>query len=334
MSELNIGAYEGDNSKGVMSTYEAFNEIKSRGYNILDFGAIGDGVANDAPAFQTAIDAIDALGGGSLYIPNGTYLFTSSLYLGNVNFVGESMGSTIINVLSTTSFTELGTGSRNDQLCIQTKAEGSAGYGVTEVNFKWSDLTVNYTVTSGTCDTLFSTKHWVGGGMDNVAIHTVGCTLSNTCHIVDLYEDCRNLVFTNCMFNNGRSLSENAAEAGGFFVENSGENITFINCEFHNTTSDETIALWSNETTGGVCQNISFYNCHIEHNNPSWGVSTAITLRKAAGDDVQLYSTTISGCKIVTYSQGIRTVDYPVYVSDTEIVMHGGGIGTLSLIHI
>ncbi len=43
--------------------------------NVRDFGAVGDGIANDTRAIQTAIDA-----GGTVYIPAGTYP-TGTLYL-------------------------------------------------------------------------------------------------------------------------------------------------------------------------------------------------------------------------------------------------------------
>jgi hypothetical protein len=46
--------------------------------NVLDYGAVGDGVANDAPAIQAAITAATA-SGKTLYFPTGTYLFNSKL---------------------------------------------------------------------------------------------------------------------------------------------------------------------------------------------------------------------------------------------------------------
>lgn len=42
-------------------------------FNPKDYGAVGDGVANDTNAFIAASAALNAAGGGTLYIPAGTY---------------------------------------------------------------------------------------------------------------------------------------------------------------------------------------------------------------------------------------------------------------------
>jgi hypothetical protein len=47
--------------------------------SVLDFGAVGDGVADDTAAIQAAIVAVNAAGGGELLIPEGTYKVTSSI---------------------------------------------------------------------------------------------------------------------------------------------------------------------------------------------------------------------------------------------------------------
>jgi hypothetical protein len=62
--------------------------------SVKDFGAVGDGVADDAAAVQDAIDYVQALG-GNLYFPKGVYLFGSQVTIDRTyapsgsNFVGE-----------------------------------------------------------------------------------------------------------------------------------------------------------------------------------------------------------------------------------------------------
>ena len=42
--------------------------------NVKDFGAVGDGVTDDGPAIKAALDYANSIGGGSVYLPAGTYL--------------------------------------------------------------------------------------------------------------------------------------------------------------------------------------------------------------------------------------------------------------------
>ncbi|MEU2797421.1 glycosyl hydrolase family 28-related protein [Streptomyces sp. NPDC007117] len=54
-----------------------------------DFGATGDGVTDDAPAIQAAIDAASEAGGGTLYVPAGRYILNAALtWASNVNAIG------------------------------------------------------------------------------------------------------------------------------------------------------------------------------------------------------------------------------------------------------
>jgi hypothetical protein len=43
-------------------------------YDVRDFGATGNGVTDDAPAIRAAVAAAKAAGGGTVYLPTGTYL--------------------------------------------------------------------------------------------------------------------------------------------------------------------------------------------------------------------------------------------------------------------
>ena len=48
-------------------------------FNVRRYGAVGDGIADDAPAIQGALDAAGAGGGGVVYLPPGSYLINSTL---------------------------------------------------------------------------------------------------------------------------------------------------------------------------------------------------------------------------------------------------------------
>ena len=76
--------------------------------SVKDFGAVGNGIADDTAAIQSAIDAVEAAGGGEVRLPSGTYKITAPLTLaGQVNLVGDNLWSTVINKTTNT----VGTGS-------------------------------------------------------------------------------------------------------------------------------------------------------------------------------------------------------------------------------
>lgn len=52
----------------------------SDAFNVLDYGAKGDGVTDDANAIQAAIDNLSA-GGGNVYMPAGNYLITKTIII-------------------------------------------------------------------------------------------------------------------------------------------------------------------------------------------------------------------------------------------------------------
>lgn len=65
-------------------------------YNVMDYGATGDGVADDTDALEDAVAACVAAGGGVVFLPIGTYKIRRTLHLGpNVVLQGEGFGSVI-----------------------------------------------------------------------------------------------------------------------------------------------------------------------------------------------------------------------------------------------
>lgn len=66
--------------------------------SVKDFGAVGDGVTDDTAAIQAAIDAVGSAGGGSVYIPVGTYKLTDSLTVSNdyVALIGDGSSASVL----------------------------------------------------------------------------------------------------------------------------------------------------------------------------------------------------------------------------------------------
>ena len=52
-------------------------------FNVEGFGAEGNGITDDAAAFQAALDAALAEGGGAVVVPPGTFLLRSPIFLGD-----------------------------------------------------------------------------------------------------------------------------------------------------------------------------------------------------------------------------------------------------------
>jgi hypothetical protein len=59
-------------------------------YNVMAFGAKGDGISLETEAIQRAVDRCSSEGGGKVYIPAGKYLTGSIILKSNINFYIES----------------------------------------------------------------------------------------------------------------------------------------------------------------------------------------------------------------------------------------------------
>ncbi|WP_426152978.1 M10 family metallopeptidase C-terminal domain-containing protein [Pseudomonas sp. DC3000-4b1] len=75
-------------------------------FNVKDYSAKGNGVADDTQAIQRAIEAASKAGGGQVYVPAGTYVVSAGdepgdgclMLRNNVQLYGAGMGKTIIKV--------------------------------------------------------------------------------------------------------------------------------------------------------------------------------------------------------------------------------------------
>lgn len=67
-----------------------------RVFNVQDFGAKGDGSHDDTAAIQSAIAAAQTAGGGTVYVPSGTYKTTATLSITAAKITVEGEGASSI----------------------------------------------------------------------------------------------------------------------------------------------------------------------------------------------------------------------------------------------
>ena len=91
LQTINIGASANDGSGDPLRTaMDKVNDnfaLLGAVFNVKhpDYGAVGDGSADDGPAIQLALNAAHAAGGGKVYFPAGTYRKTKRLS-GNISW--------------------------------------------------------------------------------------------------------------------------------------------------------------------------------------------------------------------------------------------------------
>ena len=75
-------------------TKATYSMVNGAPFNVLDYGAVGNGIANDTAAIQAAINAAGAaVYGGAVYFPVGEYVVTNTITVpAKVSLYGETIG--------------------------------------------------------------------------------------------------------------------------------------------------------------------------------------------------------------------------------------------------
>jgi len=99
-SKIVPGAVTGDKlDPGIFAALGIAARSADAIFNIKDYGAVGDGAADDTAAFQNALDAASARGGGIAYAPTGSYKILTHLNVpANVTLEGVWRAPTANNV--------------------------------------------------------------------------------------------------------------------------------------------------------------------------------------------------------------------------------------------
>lgn len=124
---LHHQSVNGTASTGAVGRYPY--QVFSDHWNVMDFGAVGDGVADDTAAIQAAIAACAARGGGAVYFPGATYRCAAQLTianLDNVSLIGDGPGSIIRQAFTTAALLAItGTSDTIEIASLQFQGGGS-----------------------------------------------------------------------------------------------------------------------------------------------------------------------------------------------------------------
>lgn len=123
------------------------NEKLAESVSVKDFGAVGDGVNNDATAIQAAINAVSFSGGGSVYFPTGTYLVNTSLTVPSyISLIGANVRkSVILQNFNGDIISSFGGHSSIQRMSLN--ANGKTGRGVVFSTFSPNSLFLNMEIT-------------------------------------------------------------------------------------------------------------------------------------------------------------------------------------------
>ena len=208
-----------------------FNAKKILGiYSIKQYGALGDGIADDTAAIQATIDAVEAMGEGVVFIPAGTYLISSPLTFGsNIRIQGIGNSSILKNKAGRTDppgtilyhlFEPNAPGVSNSGLYDLWLDHNLTAYGELDHSPCISvNKTINFTISNITFDDVITMAIWA----DSFAGATTTGLLVSNCRILkssmgglSVFGDIWNTTIVGCVFSN---CKDDAISFSGTFDE-------------------------------------------------------------------------------------------------------------------
>ena len=217
--------------------------------SVKDFGAVGDGVADDSPAVQAAINAVGA-NSGTLVFPPGVYKMGAQINLtnSNVSLVGEK--DAVIDFSNFTTVNPTNGFGSNIVLCFNAQGPGQS---LTETSLLTvSADTGDYSVTVAN-SSLFAADAWVQI-TSNALVDSGSAVIVKQAEVLRVRSVVGNVVnFTTPLLNN-----YTVANAAKITVVNYIENVSFNNLTFKGKNQS---ALIQEGLRLNWCQNFDVTNC-------------------------------------------------------------------------
>lgn len=248
--------------------------------------APADGVADDGPSIQAAIDHVAEAGGGVVFLPPATYRVADLQLRSGVTLAGAGREQTILRALDTSPMLVMSGGTLRDLSVYGTPTADVSGNG-------WQITTKSGSGGTATSSHLITVKDAVDPHIENVRVtesrydclYTRGSTglrVSNSefdragRNIVSMVGNDEDFAFINCRFGSTWRLYQFDIEpAGGRWVRDG----AFVGCEFDGTKAGE----------GG---------------SDTWGRMLILT----GHDDLQNRDITITGCTFREISLRVRGI--------------------------
>lgn len=249
---------------------------EAMGVSVRDFGAVGDGKADDSGAFQRAIDS----GRGDIYVPRGTYLFKRTV-IADMDRVGP------LSIMGSGTATIIMAGSGPALKLVGTH-EGTAAPGTVKENV-W--LNQRMPVVSG--------LEIVGGNPDACGVEATGTMkatfskllIRKALHGIHLTKRNRNVIISDCHIYENRGIGifldhvnlhqinvgdcHISYNAGGGIVQRGGDvrNLQIGNCDIEGNMGEATppTANVLIDATGGSIGEIAITGCTIQHTHNAPG---------------------------------------------------------------
>lgn len=260
-------------------------------FNVMDYGAAGNGTVKDTQVLQKVLDESSARGGGVVLFPAGTYL-TGTIFLRSNTRIHLEHGAVLVGSPDIADY------NRDD--CFLQNSRGSSSEKVTGAHLLIAREAANVSITGfGTIDGNsrafldFSKKFT---GRENVVmsrrpgqmvyfvecanVRLQGVNLANSPYWSCLLHGCRDVMVEGLNI----STPEGTCEGDGLDID-SCRNVTVANCIIN--TEDDCITLRANNSRLSQpldCENVSITNCVLGS--------------RASGFRVGVGSGTVRNCRI------------------------------------
>ena len=262
-------------------------------FNVKDYGALGNGIADDTAACLAAIAACAAAGGGIVYVPPGVYLISSTLLINHsdIQLVGAGGATRQTQITLRSAATTLkwvgGTGAGSTMVLLSSTA-GASNLGVVRVGVSNMVLDGNYK--SANVLGLLSVRFWTASDLTITGPGDgSGCFYSGVVATLGDVRDTQQGIMRNCCLNACNTLlAEANTLAYGLYLTgdataNTSENV-FENLEIVHSKSPGIYLLTSADSN-------SFTDIVVRCTD----IGTAVTSITRSGTTATLTSTTVHG---------------------------------------